>query len=192
MKSSNDSSVATQLKSTWTKIYQDWFGREVDFTELTIPSFYDSAKHFAVIVAQCTAMNEVFTAMNNKFNLYSYTGNLDSSVITNDRIADKDYVIIFNKNIKADDNLKNLSANKLIEMNISGITLLERLLLEVLYFDNTSGHLDINDITLCSGSRDSGGNAPVVFWDDDSRLHVSWYYVDSCYDHLRSRAVVTQ
>jgi len=180
------------LKLTWTKIYKNWFGKTVDFTELIIPAFYNETKHFAVIVAKGTTMNEVVIAMKKKFNVYLYAEDLNLSVTTNDRIADKDYVIIFNKNIEADENLKDLSANKLAKMNISGITLLERLLLEIYYFDQTKKHLDINNWTLCSGSRYSGGRAPNVHWSSDfSELGVDWNGVDHHNAYLRSRAVVS-
>ncbi|MEI7452313.1 MAG: hypothetical protein WCK37_03890 [Candidatus Falkowbacteria bacterium] len=189
----SETAQSKELKQTWTNIYQNQFDKKVDFTNLTVPSFYNPDKHFAIIVAKGTTMNEVVTAIKKKFNVHLYNENLDSSATTNDRIADKGYVIIFNKNIEADDNLKNLSTNKLIEMNISGITLLERLLLEVFYFDNTKKHLDIKNWTLCSGSRDSGGYVPFVHWNsDDSELYGDWCSVDFYGGDLRGRAVVTK
>jgi len=180
------------LKSIWTKIYKTWFNKEVDFTNLIIPAFYDETKHFAVIVAEGTSMNEVVVAMKKKFDVSLYIEDLDADVKDVNNIVGKDYVVIFNKNVEADENLKNLSANKLAEMNIIGITLKQRLLLEVLYVDQTKKHLDINNITLCSGSRASEGDVPFVSWDSDySKLCVDWSSIYDPDGPLRSRAVVS-
>ena len=46
---------------------------------------------------------------------------------------------------------------------INGITFRERILLELEYFDRTGLHLDIETITLCSGSR-IFGFVPCVGW----------------------------
>ncbi|MEI7451593.1 MAG: hypothetical protein WCK37_00120 [Candidatus Falkowbacteria bacterium] len=191
MKVLNNNLSATQLKSVWTKIYQDWLDRKVDFTNLTIPSFYNRSKHFAVIVAQGTTMNELVTAIKKRFNVNLYTKDLDALVKINDRIADKDYVVIFNISIEADKNLKNLSADKLAEMNISGITLLERLFLEIFYFDQLGENLDINNWTLCSGSRDYGG-VPGVHRNLDGSITVAYFNPSYHSNIISSRAVVTQ
>jgi hypothetical protein len=46
-----------------------------------------------------------------------------------------------------------------------GITLLERVLLEVYSWEELSKHLDKKKITTCSGTRTSSGDGvPVVFW----------------------------
>ncbi len=47
---------------------------------------------------------------------------------------------------------------------MKGITLRERLLMEIQYFKETGQHLDIKGVTLCSGSRCSGGSVPGVCW----------------------------
>ncbi len=91
--------------------------------------------------------------------------------------------------MEAEPQRKNRSANWLRQKNIPGITLLERLLLELKYFLETGKHLDIQNATLCSGSRLDDGNVPYVGW-DDSQLKVSWCYPDDAHDALRAREVV--
>ena len=58
----------------------------------------------------------------------------------------------------------------------NGITLRERLLLELAYFDETGEHLDVKGITFCSGSRFSNGLVPGVFLNNDE-VRVLWYYL---------------
>lgn len=48
-----------------------------------------------------------------------------------------------------------------------GITLLERMMLELVHFEQTGKHLDIRGVTFCSGSRYRGGYAPDVCLGDD-------------------------
>ena len=117
----------------------------------------------------------------------------------NDKQLDGDYpapkeatVRYFRANIEADEEHANKSANQLEKENIPGITLRERLLLELQYFCVTGGHLDIKNYTLCSGSRDLGGIVPFVSWlGAFDRLDVGWSSVGYCSDYVRAREAVS-
>jgi hypothetical protein len=124
---------------------------------------------------------------------YLYTSDLDASVTVNDREpANGSYLIRFAKNVEADEELKNQSANMLAEAGTKGITLLERLLLGMAYFVATGEHLDVKNITLCSGSRDSDGDVPSVRWDvDGRRVYVRWHHPGRGFGNLRARAAVS-
>lgn len=139
--------------------------------------------------------NKVVEALrSNNVSVELYGNDLDQSVIENDRHPTKDgsYVVYFTANVEADENLKNLSANQLKSAETKGITLLERLLLELAYFLTTGKHLDENSVTLCSGSRCSGGRVPFVRWYSDNLwICVFWCYLGRRFDGLRSRAVVS-
>jgi len=132
------------LKSIWTKIYKNWFDKEVDFSNLVIPEIYDSERHFAIIVTEGMTIGEVARAMRNKFEIYFFD-NLEYVPTADDRIANKDYIVIFKKNIKADSN------NDPDEINLNKQTIIERLLLEIFYFDATGEHPEI-DAKSCNGS----------------------------------------
>lgn len=113
-----------------------------------------------------------------------------------DKTLDKDFpppkkitTRYFKKVIEADEELKNKSADDLEREGIQGITLRERLLMELDYFKEIGKHLDIDNITLCSGSRDSDGFVPYVCW-YDGRLFVFWYFAGRAFDFLRARAAV--
>jgi hypothetical protein len=179
-----------QVKREWSKIYRKWFGLKFDFSQVLVPDYYDPNQYFAVIVAKGTTMNQTVVAMRKKFKVWLYVDDLDGDVMKNDRVADRDYCVLFKKNVEADEDLKNLSADVLAEKeNFKGITLLERLLLEILYFSRTNKHLDIDNVTLCSGSRYSDGNVPSVDFNSyDGKVSVDWYDPDDADDCLRSRA----
>lgn len=114
--------------------------------------------------------------------------NLDQ-LVNSDRTSKETYSVKIAASIEADENLKNLSANRLKEKGIKGITLLERLQLEIDYFKKTGKHPDLINVTLCTGSRYSGGGVPFVYW-RSARLNVFWCLPDYADDGLRAREVV--
>lgn len=125
-----------------------------------------------------------------KFSLYSE--DLDVAVPEHDRDVNRDgsYIVAFRKNVEADEENKKLSASQLEEQNHKGITLPERLLLGAGFYVTTNQHLDVANITLCTGSRRFHGNVPSVhFHSDDRRVHVYWYDPDDDNDDLRARSV---
>lgn len=125
---------------------------------------------------------------------WSYYDDLDKAVVHNDRDANRDgsYLISFLPTVEADEENKNKSANKLKEEKHQGITLMERLFLELVYFLMTGNHLDIKNVTLCSGSRDDDGDVPDVHWHSGSRrVRVRYSRPSSCVDGLRSRFAVS-
>jgi len=148
-----------------------------------------------VPVVQGVTMNKVVQALRELgVKVYLYTEDLDADVtdINHDSARDSSYLVKFKKNIEADEELANKSANDLESEKVDGITLRQRLLLELGYFLATNEHLDIDNVTLCSGSRSSDGGVPRVHWITGGReVSVDWYgpgYSDS---RLRSRAVVS-
>ena len=75
---------------------------------------------------------------------------------------------------------------------ISGITLRERLLYELAYFEIHGIHPDTDGVTFCSGSRGSGGYVPGVVWySDDQGVRVNWYDLDNSDSEYGLRSAVT-
>jgi len=114
---------------------------------------------------------------------------LDKIVISERTAKNSAYAVWFQNTVEADENLKNLSAYILKDKNIPGITLEERLLMELKYFKETGKHLDINNITLCAGSRYSDGGVPGVHWGVGG-MEVSWYGAGDYGGALRAREAV--
>jgi hypothetical protein len=174
----------------WKKVYET-LGMKVDFNNDDV----NDPNYWVVPVFKDVTPNKVVKALRYfNVNMYLYTDDLDKGVPTNDRDPAKDgnYRVKFLKTIEADPELKEKSADTLAKEKIKGITLLERLLLELGYFLTTGNHLDVENVTLCSGSRDSDGNVPSVYWSTDyRRVYVNWHYPSNSYSRPRARAVVS-
>lgn len=69
----------------------------------------------------------------------------------------------FQENIEPDAETLGKSTNE-ADPRMKGITLRERIIMELQYFKETNNHLDIKGATFCSGSRDAGGDVPSAYW----------------------------
>lgn len=70
-----------------------------------------------------------------------------------------------------------------------GMTLLERLVLELFFFDKTGNHLDNEAATLCSGSRYIDGGIPMVSWRHNRGLWVQWHPPDVLNNETTVRSI---
>jgi hypothetical protein len=150
---------------------------------------------WAVPVLQGVTCNQVVAAMKAlDVQFYLCVDDLDKAVVANNRDPQNgSYVVHFCRTVEADPELANRSTKDLAADGTKGITLLERLLLELACFLATGGeHLDVENITLCSGSRNSGGGVPSVDWCAGGRkVCVSiWCDPDCRRVNLRTRSVV--
>lgn len=123
------------------------------------------------------------------FPVWRWTDKNFDEIVTSDRTSKKAYSIKFKNVVEADGDMKNLSANDLKAKGIKSITLLERLVFELTYFKKTGKHLDLENWTLCAGSRGSGGGVPYVCW-SGGLLRVSWADVEFANPCMRARVAV--
>lgn len=133
--------------------------------------------------------SEIVAEMRKKFKVSVYQEeNLDKNFPT----PTKKTTRYFKKNIEADSELANQSADDLAKTGKEYITLRERLLLEIQYFDETGNHLDIENWTLCVGSRASDGRVPSVDWGSCyGEVDVGWRYAGRRSEALRGRVAVS-
>lgn len=181
--------IQANWKANWQKFYKEVFGLTVDFSSVKLA---DDPGGFGweVVVTKGLTLNQVWTKCRERFNCYSYLGDdLDQTVPKNDRQATENYAKRFRDRVEADEENKNLSANTLIKRKVQGITLLERLLLELWYHWTTGKHLDIQCVTLCTGSRHRYGSVPTVYW-SGCQLEVDNCGPGSSGDNLRARSAV--
>lgn len=187
LKGKNPFEKAGDLIAEWQDFWKR-HGVETDFTGLVIPV---KKKGFdrLLVIPQGLTLNWLVESCPKKFFISISVQDLRNVNIKNKRTTKKAYAIWVRDRAEADEELKNISFNDLKEKNIFGITLLERIVYEFKYFDETSKHLDdIQSITLCSGSCDDN-NIPGVLCNNNS-ICVVWYYSDYARGFLRSRAVV--
>jgi len=178
------------LRGEWIEFYDRVFGIGTDIFMTRIP---DEQPGFdrVLFIPEGLALYQAIAACRERFEVQTYIDKLDGDAFTNDRSPESgSYAIRLRNRREADKELKNLSVNVLKERGTSGITLLERLVLELKYYYETGEHLDVENVTLCSGSRRSDGSVPHVYWHDGG-LYVLWSPPDDADGYLRSRAVVS-
>lgn len=175
----------------WVRVYAE-LGMSVAYAlEIGTLDMSERPGQWAVPVLQGVTPNKIVAALRKlDVTVYTYVDDLDTAVPTNDRDPKNgSYIVHFKKTIEADPELANLSANDLRDHKIDSDTLIERLLLELGYFLSTGKHLDEKNITLCAGSRRSGGRVPDVHWDPgDRRVWVYWFPPAYSNASLRARA----
>lgn len=174
----------------WTQFYREVFGMEVNLAGVVIPEGQPGFG-WVVMIAQNLSLNQAWEVCKRLFPCNSYIGDgLDRAVPTNDRTSGAAYARRFRNRVEADKENKNMSANSLAKQAVQGITLLERIVLELWYFWKTGGgHLDLVNLTLCTGSRDSDGRVPRADW-SDSRFRLRWCPPDHAHDDIRARSAV--
>ncbi len=174
----------------WKIFYKNLFGFNLDLSQVKIPKRQPGFDRLLVI-AQGLTPDKVFEICQKRFKCWRYTEDLDKATEgRNDREPTQTYTIWVRDRVEADEELKNLSAEELQKQKIPGITLLERLIYELKFWDETAKHLDIQNLTLCSGSRNPGGGVLNVDWSSD-RLRVDWYAPQDADPSFRARAVVS-
>ncbi|HEV8666227.1 MAG TPA: hypothetical protein VN665_00050 [Candidatus Paceibacterota bacterium] len=172
----------------WEQFYLKHFDLTVDLLALHIPAKPAYACRAIVIVPGITN-NQVFDACTKAFKTWRYDSDLNT-VCDIVKRPEGPYVVWVRDVVEADDKMKNKSAKDIEVAGTNTLTLKERMILELAYFDETGKHLDIDNWTLCAGSRDSGGRVPHVHWNDD-KLHVGWTYVDDRDSYLRARVAAS-
>jgi hypothetical protein len=173
----------------WREIYRRDFG--IELGDVRIPE-RRSGFNRLIVVAKGLTIGQVFKVLGRRFSTWSYYDDLDAMVTENERTNTEAYAVWVKDVVEADEDLKNLSAREIRDRGLATMTLLERLAYELVYNVETGGHLDIDNFTLCAGSRNSDGHVPLVHWDpDDRELFVYWNDPGSARSSLRARAVVS-
>lgn len=189
----SNSNDYSDLIADWQNFYKEHFGLNFDLSNLAIPEKPTEGNWRLLVIADI-ALETLYAKCKERFKCWRWTNdNLDKIVTYNERDAKNGhYAIWVRDEIEADEKYKNLSANQIKGMNIKTETLAERLIHELKHFIGTGEHLDIENITLCAGSRYSHGRIPYVGWHGyDSGMGVSGFLPGHCLDSLRAREAVS-
>jgi len=176
----------------WEQFYLKHFQKVYEFSQLLIPDC--PGENWRLLIIADLLLEQLYAKMKELFPCWRWTENdLDKIVNWNERDAKNGVYAIWVRNgIEADKEYKNHSANKIKEINIATETLGERLIHELKFFDETGKHLDIENVTLCSGSRYSDGYVPRVYFNSCSgKVGVYWYYSAYANPRLRPRQAVS-
>ncbi len=184
-----DPAILADPVKAWEKFYLDVFGMVVDFSQVKIPAQKEGFTRL-IFIAKGLTLNGTYDACEKRFKCSRYRSDLDAMVTENDRKPTEHYAIRVRETVEADEGLQNLSANDLKTQKKVTMTLLERMLYELKYFLETGKHLDVKNVTLCAGSRNSDGGVPVAIW-NDGRFSLGWFRADHCDPSLRAREAVS-
>jgi len=150
--------------ASWTDFYYRIFSKEVDLSGLSVPAQPDYPCWPIVIVPGLVTNNEVFDASKRLFgDAWRYVDNLNTVLDVVERPKGP-YVVWVKALVEVDQDLANTSADQIMERKLNTITLLERFVLGLKYYDETGQHLDVKNWTLCAGSRFADGSVPYVCW----------------------------
>ncbi|MDD2758039.1 MAG: hypothetical protein PHD72_01535 [Patescibacteria group bacterium] len=182
-------------REEWTKFYLEVFNLAVDLTNVVLPTEVEEFAWLTVLAKELgdTPLNTAMVAARKLFKgkVWQYYDDLDKDVTVNDRdLKNGSYAIRIRARVEADEENKGLSANQIAERKLVTMTLLERIVLELFYFWKTGKHLDIQNVTLCSGSRSSDGRVPRC-----DLFGAGHFFVDDCRPgcarvYLRARVAV--
>lgn len=179
------------ILADWQTFYR-CLGISCDFSNIVIPNDPGGFGR-VIIMAQSITPQSAYNLCAKNFSCWKYTDkNLDEVVISDRNAKNGPYAIRVRDGVEADEEFKNLSADDIKVKKIITETLEERLMHELKFFKECGKHLDVTNITLCSGSRDSGGDVPHVHWFGySSEVSVDRHSSGHAHDHLRAREAVS-
>jgi hypothetical protein len=164
------------VRANWEAYYLKAFKWTMDFSEVVVPPKPEGEWRL-IFVAKGLNCDKVYAAWTFPKWKYVGDGSIDAAVPTNIRTATEHYAVWVRDGVEPDAEFLGKSTKQVDTGMKIGMTLLERMVLEGKYFDETGKHLDIVGVTFCSGSRDAGGDVPGVGF-DDSKVRVDWYGLD--------------
>jgi len=173
----------------WQSFYRD-LGISCDLSGVIIPDDPGELKRI-LIMAQGITPQSGYDLCAKNFPCWKYTKkNLDDIVISERTTKNGAYAIRVRDRVEADEELKNLSVYNLKQRDILGITLEEREIYGLKFFKEAGKHLDIQNWTLCSGSRCGDGYVLGAYW-SGGEFKVDCSHPVNSGDRLRSRQVVS-
>ncbi|MFC1902001.1 hypothetical protein ACFLX3_03645 [Chloroflexota bacterium] len=180
-----------ELIQSWQAFYRDLFEIEADFSNLQIPANQQGFDRL-IIVAQGMDPERLFHKCREFFFGWKSTDDSLDEVVQSDRSSKNGpYAVWFRETVEADEDLKNLSVEDLKAKGIPCITLEERLLYELKYYNETDWHLDPDTFTLCAGSRFTDGYVPTVRYRVTAvGLGIHWYETKDSFDTVRARRAI--
>lgn len=175
----------------WEMFYRGFFKYNLDASGLLIP---ERRKGFGrmLVMAEPAISQPLFDKSKEYFPCRKvYGASLDEAVPKHERDPRKGPYVIWVEDLEEpSERLKNVSADRVREMNLTTETLPERLVHGFVYHLETGRQLDAINATYCTGSCVSGGLVPYLVWYGGG-LYVSRFPPSFALDDLRPREVVS-
>jgi hypothetical protein len=183
-----DNEFHAETRIEWQEFYQKCFGIEVEFRFVQIPTKPTVGKWRLLFIAKDLTLNQVFNAWT--FPKWRVSEDLDAYFPTHSRLPTEHYAVWVQDSIEPDAIHRGKSTRKVDPDMKIGITVLERMIFESKYFDETGNHLDVKGLTFCSGSRSADGHVASVDLLSDGEVYVFWSDLDSSNSNYGVRSAV--
>lgn len=196
-----------QILQEWKAFYQKYFRIDPDLSDISVPEYEDGFDRILVVAGGLTHQ-DVIEVMQRHFEMICvnvYVGNYYDHQILSIRDNIRSYAVRVRDTGTSGEYKKMATCvEKIPAMNdglaINDMTLLERLIYELKFYDETGGHLDVEGFTVCCGSsfmKDSIALSPAVGWKTGAGAYYPpFLFISECYkaftaDGLYSRHVIT-
>jgi hypothetical protein len=177
----------TSVKTDWSNFYRDYFKFFTKHDFGYLKDAEDGERH--LIVHERLNLELLVSVMSQHFPV---NFNINKDIFSrNARSPFSSYSIVISDGHEADARCLNLSVNDLWYEKLIGLTLMERLLLELKHYAETGQHLDCKVATICSGSWTKEAEFPTVAWDSEKGcLSVNIIDFNDSGDFLSARLVL--
>ena len=154
----------------WVEFYKN-FGITIDLNDFPLPKniILEPEQNYWSIVVPDMNPQKAFELRKQITSVYEYTS-VSKIIDVYPRIK----VSVIKANLDAKVEYPNVSLNKSMELGLLGTTFTEGCLIDGRVFKDSGVHLDVSGWTLHTGSRNSDGDVPHSYWDNDR------FYVYSC------------
>ena len=154
----------------WVEFYKN-FGITIDLNDFPLPKniILEPEQNYWSIVVPDMNPQKAFELRKQITSVYEYTS-VSKIIDVYPRIK----VSVIKANLDTKVEYPNVSLNKSMELGLFGTTFTEGCLIDGRVFKDSGVHLDVSSWTLHTGSRNSDGDVPHSYWDNDR------FYVYSC------------
>lgn len=159
------------IRDEWQKFYKNHFGWDVEFSQVIIPK-KPEGKWRLLFIPKGMTLNFAFQICEKLFTSWKYYDDLDKAVTKNVCNTDSHYAVWVRDEVEPDIEFLGKSTKQADPDMLIGVTLLERIIFEIKYFTETGKHLDIKGLTFCSSSRNSDGDVPDAYLNNDGKFRV--------------------
>ena len=177
----------------WKDFYLKIWDIDVVIGELLIPKNKKEGFDQLIIMLRGLTLPKIVSKMREHMEVRLWENEDWLDEIDSDReIYKQDYAVRIRGEKEADKEFASKSAIDLGQEKICGITLPEQLIYTLFYWWKFQDHLDMEGVTLCSGSRHLDmRKVPWVLWDcNRKRLVVFWFLVGFSGAGLKTREVI--
>lgn len=153
-------------RDLWEKFYKKNFNLDVDFSNVSIPKSPIDLDNWMLVFLSNKLTNYLILNLASKLFQVKSNLDLDKTLLIDERSIKDAYAVWVNLDLKPEKNSLGKTAKECDPFRCLGVTLKERVIVEIQYFLKTNKHLDQNYFTLCSGSTSKDElSVPSVSWD---------------------------